>query len=224
MRDSVRKFCASVTTLIGAMVLLSACATDAQRTRTEGATMGATIGAVAGQLLGGNREGALAGAVLGGVIGGIFGDQTADKKARYAAQEDELRASADRASTLAQVSRDRNEQLDRDIAALEQSVQQLRTAKLSAESKRALAEASRKQHDGLMTSIDEQLRALREEISRQQALAKAATLPPKPDGTSQPVSEGIRLVSAGMRDLDQQTRALEIAKLNLQKIDRRRAY
>jgi len=34
----------------------------------------------------------------------------------------------------------------------------------------------------------------------------------------------VRLVSASMRDLEQQARTLELAKLQLQQIDRRRAY
>jgi len=44
---------------------LSGCATDAQRTRTEGATAGAIGGAILGKLLGGDRKSAEVGAALG---------------------------------------------------------------------------------------------------------------------------------------------------------------
>ncbi|MES2349187.1 MAG: glycine zipper 2TM domain-containing protein [Pseudomonadota bacterium] len=209
---------------IVATAMLSACATDAQRTQTEGAAAGAVIGAVAGRALGGNRDGAVAGALLGGLVGAVIGDKTADKKARYAAQEDELRASAERATALARASRERNEQLMQDTAALEKSVQRLRTATLSAESKLVLARENQKKQDAMLASVEGQLRQLREETARQSALIKAAETPGKPNGAPQPASEGIRLVSASIRDMDQQTRALELAKLNLQQIDQRRSY
>ena len=214
----------AIAATVATAMLLSACATDAQRTQTEGAAAGAVIGAVAGRALGGNRDGAVAGALLGGLVGAVIGDKTADKKARYAAQEDELRASAERATALARASRERNEQLMQDTAALETSVRRLRTAKLSAESKQALAKENQKKQDAMLASVDGQLRQLREETARQAALIKAAETTGKQNGTPQPSSEGIRLVSASIRDMDQQTRALELAKLNLQQIDQRRSY
>jgi hypothetical protein len=210
---------------VSAAVLLGACANDAQRTRTEGAAAGAALGAVAGHVLGGNKDSTVAGAVIGGVIGAWIGNRTADKKAQYAAREAELRSSAERATALARSSSEQNEQLQRDIAALDESVQQLRTAKVSAESRQAEALAQQQKLGTLLASVDQQLHQLREEHARQAALVKAeATQTRGVAAAPPPSSEGVRLVSASMRDLEQQARTLELAKLQLQQIDRRRAY
>ena len=209
---------------IATMLLASGCETDAQRARAEGAAAGAVLGGVTGKVIGGDKHDAIAGAVLGGLAGAVIGDRVAGKKAHYAAREDELLASAERATMLARASEERNEQLTRDIAALDRSVQRLRSARMSAEAKRALALENRRKQQDLLADVDGQLRQLREESSRQSALIRANGTPPGSGTTAQPPSEGIRLVAASMRSVDQQTRALELAKLNLQKIDQRRAY
>jgi len=201
---------------------LSGCATDAQRTRTEGAAAGVVLGGVAGRVIGGNRDGAVVGAVTGGLAGLVIGDQVATKKERYATQEDMLRASAERATTLARASQQRNAQLARDIAALDQSVKQLRSAKMSAASKRTAALANQKTQQALLVSVDGNLRQLREETARQAEVLKAVGTPGQAVATRP--TAGVELVSASMRNLDQQTRLLEQAKRNLQAIDERRAY
>ncbi len=202
---------------------LAGCATDAQRTRTEGAAAGVVLGGVAGRAIGGNRDGAIVGAVTGGVAGLLIGDQVAAKKEQFAAQEDRLRASADRAAALAGVSRERNARLTREIAALDQSVQRLRSAKMSAQSKRTLAAENQKKQQALLAAVDDNLRQLREEKSRQAAVLRASTSPGQ-NGAAQQRTAGVQLVSAGMSSLDQQTQAMEQAKRDLQRIDQRRAY
>jgi predicted RNase H-like nuclease (RuvC/YqgF family) len=204
-------------------LLLGACATDAQRTRGEAAAVGAAAGAAVFAMAGHNRDSAIVGGVIGGIVGAVVGDRKVETKARYAQREDELRASAERATAVANASREQNAQLMRDIAALDQSVQSLRTASASAEHKQAQAAANQKKLRQLLASVDQQLHQMREEISRQSALAKAAS-DAQAKGGGGTSSEGIQLVSTGVRDLTKQARTLELAKLQLQQIDRRRAY
>src|SRR5882762_6551911 len=83
-------------------VLLSGCATDAQKTRTQGAGAGAVLGSLIGLAVTHDARGALIGAAAGGAGGLLVGDQVARKKGQYARREDVLRGSAARAQQLAQ--------------------------------------------------------------------------------------------------------------------------
>lgn len=203
--------------------LLAACATDADRARMEGVGAGALGGALLGAALGGNREGAAVGALLGGVIGAAVGDSVVNKKEQYAKAEDDLRTSAARARALAKASRENNEQLARDIAALDLSVKRLRNEKMSADSRRAALASNQERYNTTLASIDQQLQQMRVEIATQATVVKTEQARPKPAGTVTD-SEGLRLVSASVRELQQQERSLELARLQLQQIDRRRAY
>jgi YMGG-like Gly-zipper len=204
------------------VALLVGCATDAQRTRTEGAGAGAVGGAVLGKVVGG-RDGAMVGAFLGGLIGYSVGDQVADKKAQYAQREDALRASADRALALAKASRDQNDKLSSDIAVLELSVQRLRTERMSAASRQAQTRSNQGRLIALLASVDQQLVQMRTAIAEQSEVLKAEEARTKPVPEAPP-SEGLRRVSASVRDLQQQERSLELARLQLEQIDKRRAY
>lgn len=202
---------------------LPGCATDGQLTRTQGAAAGLVVGGVAGKAIGGNRKDTAVGMATGTVVGLLVGDHVAAEKERYVAQEEELRASAERATALARESQQLNQHLAREIASLNRSVQQLRSAKLSAESGRAMTLKNRERQQSLLASVDVQLRQLREETWRQAALLSARA-PARTGGASAPPSRNVQLVSTGIRQMDQQTRALEQAKATLLAIDQRRAY
>lgn len=205
---------------------LSACATDQQRTRSEGIAAGAAAGAVVGHAIGGDERGAALGAVLGGVVGAVFGNRAAEKKAAYAQREAELRAGAERAAALAQASREHNDQIEREIAQLEESVRTLRTAKLSARVKQNRATENGQRVNALLAATEARLQQIRAEVDRQKALLAVAAV--RDDGkkktAAEQPSQDFQLVSVNIRDLEQQTRRLELARLQLQQIDPRRAY
>ena len=196
---------------------------DSQRTVGEGAAFGALIGALLGAAAADNRRGAAVGAALGAAAGTAVGMGVADKKAAYARREDALRASADRAQALVAETRQANETLDGEIAQLQASVQRLRAEQMSAEAQRELAQSNQQAVLAAMGRIDQQLQSVRQEISRQVSLAQAEQK--QAAETRQPVAEqGLRLVSAGVRDLQGQERALERARQQLLLLDPRRAY
>lgn len=207
-----------VTTLV-----LAGCATDRQQTQAEGATAGALAGAVLGGLLGGGRDGAALGAMLGAGMGAVAADKVADKKTAYIQREDALRASADQAQKLAQKLRDGNDALGREITTLDASVQRLRTARLSAESRRNLAQSQQQSLTALVGRVTQQLAQVRQEISQQTTVLQAEERYARENKQPAP-DQGIRLVTAGIRDLQVQERSLERARLQLQQIDQRRAY
>ena len=212
------------------VLALAACAAnDANRTTGEGIAAGAVVGAVAGNVVGGNRQATVVGGVLGAVVGGVVGASVANKKADYAQREDMLRASADRAMAVAQASRQDNDQRSVEIAALDQSVQRLRNETMSAGARQALAQDSRQRQKRLLAGVDTQLQRMRAEIARQNAVIVAeqkarANAAATTTAAAPTTSGGLRQVSAGIRDLQQQERTLEEARLQLMQIDKRRAY
>ena len=101
--------------------------TDSQTTKAQGAGLGAVIGAVGGAALGyaiDGGDGAAAGALIGagaGAIGGFaYGSHVANKKARYASQEDYLDACIAAAGNMNQQVASYNQSLANDIAKLKQ--------------------------------------------------------------------------------------------------------
>ena len=207
-------------------MVLGGCSTDAQRTRSEGTAIGAGIGATVGGALTRRRDGALAGAVIGGVIGLFAGDRVVKKKAGYARSEDALRASAERATALAQATRLRNDQLEREIAALDSSVRTLRTATRKAREQQMLAGQQSDELRRLQATVDTQLAQVRGEVARQAALIRAVQEDARARATAaaRARSEDLRRVQVSMTALQQEQRRLELARLQLQQIDRRRAY
>src|SRR5262249_45729956 len=158
-----------------------------------------------------------------GGAGYAVGNQVAQKKARYAQRETELRNSAQRADALAAQTRQINEQISVKVAQLDETVQRLRSQELSEDTRRALTESNRRQAASLLSGVDAQLQQVRDEVSRQQALLAAETQQAQQanDATD---SEGVRLVNAGIRELQTNQRQLEEARAQLQLIDPRRAY
>jgi len=96
------------TSLVVLFLALTACATDQQRTRTEGTAAGALGGAAIGALIGGKNAAGI-GTLVGGAIGLMAGDTVAPKKAAYAKREAAPRSSADHAEQLARHQRQQNQ-------------------------------------------------------------------------------------------------------------------
>ena len=211
---------------IAVALSITACATDPQRTRTEGTLVGAGAGAAIGRAITGDDRGTVIGAAIGAVVGLVTGDRVAKKKAEYAKREEALRQSAQRAVALAQSTRAENDQLARDIASLEADVDQLRKVKASAATKKAQLEASEQKQSTLAAAADERLARVREEYSRQEAIVQAQVpaQPAQAEGQGQQASDGFRLVQASMLELETEQRRLELAKEQLRLIDTRRAF
>lgn len=204
-------------------LLLAGCATDTQTTQAQGAGAGALLGALIGAAVGRDARGALIGGAVGSVAGLAVGDQVAQKKAQYAKREDILRGSAERARQLAQQTRQQNEQLTNDVARLDLAVQSLRKQEMSAEARQALIQSNEHRVAVLLNGIDLQLQQVRREISRQQSVLAAEAQQAEQTKQASP-QEGVRLVNAGIRDLESGQRVLEEAKAQLLLIDPRRAY
>ena len=118
---------------------LSGCATDQQRTKTQGTVIGAVggavllggLGALAG-VLSGNRDnvaryaiaGAAAGAALGGVAGYNWGANVAREKAAYANTEDYLDACIGDTRAATAAAQRQNQSLRNQIAQLNAQSQQ----------------------------------------------------------------------------------------------------
>lgn len=203
-------------------LLLNACATDGQQTRTEGALTGAAVGATAGAIAGG-KEATIAGAAAGGILGAIWGDSVAKKKEEYAKREDALRISAERATQLAQETRQQNEITTVQLTELERNIKRLRVEKLSAVARKNLTQSNEAKLASLLKSVDAQLVEVRAEIARQQTLldSEERLAREQRDDSLQP---RMRLVSAGVRELQTNEQALDRARAQLQLLDQKRAY
>lgn len=152
---------------------------DATRTKTEGTLTGAGIGAAVGAGIGaifGKGKGALIGAAIGAGVGsmaGYFvGAHVADKKAEYASREDWLDACIARTQEVTAETAKYNEQLKKDIAALNKETKALtaKRNKIDAETKKA----EREKIEGLRNDTKSTLASLDTELSKQkQVLADA---------------------------------------------------
>lgn len=217
--------------LAGVFVVgMTACATDRDRTCAEGAAVGGVGGAALGQAVGGNTSATLIGAAIGTVAGAAFGCKVADDKAAYAKREAELKTLAERAIAVANANKAEAERLSRQVAQLNHAVENLRIARMDAQARQVAASVQQRQFVALQQDVDRRLLAVREEIGKQTAAFQAAEAEAKRVASlpsaqpALPKSEGLVLVSAGIRDLEQQSRALELVKAQLRQIDRRRAY
>lgn len=210
------------TSLVVLFFALTACATDQQRTRTEGTAAGALGGAAIGALIGGKNAAGI-GALAGGAIGLLAGDTVARKKAAYAKREAALRSSADHAEQLAQRQRQQNQTTAAQIVALQQDIDRLKVEQLSVTARNSRVTNDQIRLADLMKDVDDHLVQVRAEIVQQQTLLadeqrKAAQ---SHDNTLQP---GMQLVAAGVRDLQSSERGLEMAKAQLQLLDSKRQY
>lgn len=207
-------------------LLLCACATDQRRTRAEGTAAGVAAGAALGRAITGNDRGTVVGAMLGGIVGVVVGDRVARKKAAYAQREETLRQSARHAAALAESARLQNERIETEIAELDRAVQELQQANVAGAERQTRYTAQQQRLATLVATVAQQLREMNAEVERQNALiADVQARDARERRTAEEQSsEGVQLVAASLRDLDQQTRRLELARLQLQQIDERRAY
>lgn len=207
-------------------LLLGACATDQRRTRSEGTAAGVVAGAALGRAITGDDRGTAIGALIGGIVGAVAGNRIAEKKAAYARREEQLRQSAQQTMALAASARTQNEQLERDIAELDRAVQELAAARLSAASRQKANNANQQRSAALVEAIERQLKQMKDEVERQNQLIAAVQAQDAAQKRRTPAepSDGMRLVATSLRDLEAQTRQLELARLQLQQIDERRAY
>jgi hypothetical protein len=202
-------------------LLLTACANDADLTRGEGAGVGAVAGGVLAKILGAKTGGVIGAAAGGAVVGLIAGDQVAKKKATYASNEDQLRASAQKAQDLAQQTRAYNDQLKQQIAALTQSRDQLNQQVMDAQARNKIAQANKQKTTALIRQTNTQLASVRQEIANQQHVIDTASA--NQDKSAQN-SADIERVADGVTALQVQERALQQAEAQLKLIDQRRAY
>ncbi|MGT2476666.1 hypothetical protein [Paraburkholderia terrae] len=143
------------------------------------------------------------------------------KKASYAQQEDQLRASAEQAETATQQARTYNQHLRQEIATLEQNRQRLRTQVMDANARNQLALSNKQTTTLLIRQTNTELTNIRQEIANQQNTIRTATA--ETPANQQP-SPSVQRVSASLTDLQAQARDLEQAQAQLQAIDQRRAY
>lgn len=119
---------------------LAGCATDQQRTKTQGTAIGAASGAGLGAGLGalsaivtGDRGnigrnaaiGAGAGLIIGGVFGYQWGKRVAFNKEQYRTSEDRLVANTQQASKALAAAAQENSALRGEIAELQKRIEQL---------------------------------------------------------------------------------------------------
>ena len=113
-------------------IILLGCATDSQRTKTEGTLIGAGAGAGVGALIGAavrGKKGAVLGAKIGAVLGGVggfaWGNHVASKKEKFASEEDYLDAVITSAREVNDETRQYNVELQNEINRLEHETEQL---------------------------------------------------------------------------------------------------
>ena len=210
-------------TVVAACLVVSACATDQQKTEGQGAGAGALLGALIGVAITHDARGAAIGGAVGGGAGYAVGNQVAQRKAQYAQRENDLRNSAQRANVLAEQTQQMNQQISAQVARLDETVRSLRKQEMSEDTRRGLTESNRRQAASLLNGVNAQLQVVRDEVARQQALLAAETQQAQQSKESTD-SEGVHLVSAGIRELQSNQRQLEEARAQLQLIDPRRAY
>lgn len=102
---------------------------DSTRTKQEGSMMGAVVGGLLGAALGGDNmgKGALIGAVVGAGLGYVVGDEIAERKEKYASEEDFLDGEIISAQDLNVTAEQYNASLVRDIERLDAQTGSLRS-------------------------------------------------------------------------------------------------
>lgn len=208
--------------LLSLLVLMSACANDPLRTRAEGAGTGAVIGGAFGYMIGG-QSGAIAGAAVGGIAGGIIANKTVDKKRQYAEREAALQLAAAQSRSVVQRVRIANKSLLRDIALLETSARRLQAQNLSESSRAELITNTRRSYKETNDRLNQQLTEVRNEISHQQQVLRQEQELAEQTRIASPGS-ALRLVSAGVGNLQAHQKVLERAKQQLALLDSRRAF
>lgn len=195
---------ATITCSLLISVFLTSCATDSQTTKAQGAGLGALLGAVGGAAIGyatGGEDGALKGALIGagtGAIGGYaYGSHVANKKEKYASQEDYLDACIAEAGKIHSDVASYNQGLRGEIAQLKKQ----NDALASSGAQRSKLVAQKKAITAKRTEANEKLARITDEIRIQSTVA----------GNEKAVS------SAKVSQLNSQIGSLKKQKTELQK-------
>lgn len=110
---------------------------DSTRTKSEGAGVGAAggaaIGALLGQIIGGDTAGTLIGAAIGAAVGGVAGyvagSSVADRKEKYASEEDRINGEIDIIAQYNKELEDYNQKTVQKNIELEKQVADLKSSK-----------------------------------------------------------------------------------------------
>ena len=208
------------TAVILSVLLSAGCATDAQRTRAEGAGAGAVVGGAIGGLLHGRPTDALIGAGVGALAGLAVGNHVANQKQTFAQREQTLRAAAARSREATDSARAYNEQLRGEIFALEQDRQRLMAGELSARARHDLAIQDKQKTTLLLAQTNQRLAAVRAELDTQRRLINTEQAAAR----NQETAGSLRQVSVGVDELSGQEQSMQSALKQLQQIDNRRMY
>jgi len=204
-------------------LVLTGCATDADRTRAQGAGAGAVAGGAIGGLLHGRGSDALVGAAIGAVGGLIVGDRVAKKKQAYAKREEALRSAAEHSRLVAESAKSYNQQLQQQIVALRQTQRQLENQRMTTTVRHNLALDNNQKARYLLAQTRQRLNDVHAELESQRAVITAEQQAASKAHEQSP-ADGMRRVSAGVDDLQNQERSLKVALDQLQQIDNRRMY
>lgn len=149
---------------------------DGTRTRTEGALAGAVLGGALGAVIGAQSgdagRGALLGAALGGGAGLAYGNHVANKKARYASEEQWLDACIAQARATNQRARSYNSRLSSRISRLRSEI-----ASAKASGNTSLLREKKAEIINLQRETNQQIKQVDGEISSQQNVLGQASSP-----------------------------------------------
>lgn len=211
--------CALVAVLCSAE---AGCATDAQRTTTEGTATGAVLGAGIGYLLGRDR-GAEIGALIGGAGGYQYGQYVVSVKTAYAQREQALQAISADSQRIADEARRYNDLVIQEIAELQQQRDRLQARRMATSDRNQLLEQQRQRAEQLLADTGSQLDQVRNAINQQQRAmqverdARAQGYQSIPDAQMQAMSAQMQLLQAEQATLEQAVEQLKV-------IDDRRSY
>lgn len=159
--------------LIIVVTMLTSCATmnDSTRTKAEGTAagvgIGALIGAGAGYLLGGKdgaKFGAIAGATVGGALGFGLGSTVADRKQKYANEEERLNGEISVAARYNEGLRNYNVDMEKKIVALQSDIDELKSQYASDKNKRIAMQNKQQEMKKLISKTDAEIASKKKEL------------------------------------------------------------
>lgn len=197
--------------------ILSGCATnDRQRTEMEGLALGCGVGAALGNLIGKDRKSTAIGCAAGSIAGVTYGKHVADEKEKYASKEEHFKAVIVNAKKVSSDARAFNRQLTADISEVKNELAMLKKSSANLASKNTQLTNQQKKTKALLSEARKKLNQLKTEIQTQRKFLanNAQNIDPN-------------LIEASQKEISQleaENKALQIALIELQTIDTRRAY
>ncbi len=146
---------------------------DATRTRTEGAAMGGLLGGLLGYALGGDNRttSTLIGAAAGAGVGYLVGNEIAERKQKYATEEDFLNSEIASAKEYNDTATAYNDQLREDIVQLEKRTGLLESRYRAGMAGRDEVQAERASLKEQIASVDKVYEDLKKEYDIKVAVA-----------------------------------------------------